>query len=72
VWQIKDFKPCIFGSVARKRLAGAFFGCVANTGVSEKEIRLAREGEYPTPRFLQKSAERFECKDVIEFTCAKE
>ena len=33
VWQIKDFKPSNFGSVASTGVMGDFFGCVAIKGV---------------------------------------
>jgi len=34
VWQIKDLREAIFGSVASKGLTDEFFGSVANTGLS--------------------------------------
>jgi hypothetical protein len=34
VWQMQGFKPCVFGSVARKEVTAAFFGCVANERLS--------------------------------------
>src|SRR6266705_944023 len=34
VWQLKDFKSFVCGSVAGKGLTGAYFGCVARKGVS--------------------------------------
>ena len=40
LWQAKDLESGVFGWVARKRLAGEFFGCAANTGVR----RSCREG----------------------------
>jgi hypothetical protein len=32
----RTLSTCVFGSVARKGVMGAYFGSVANTGVSEK------------------------------------
>jgi hypothetical protein len=34
VWQIKDFKPCVFGSVANKGVMGTFHGCMAKKGLT--------------------------------------
>jgi hypothetical protein len=43
VWQTKDFKSCIFGSVARKGVRGEFFGCVANKEVRGSMFEVGRE-----------------------------
>src|SRR6267142_4819628 len=36
VWQLKDFKSFVCGSVAGKGLTGANFGCVAGKGLREE------------------------------------
>jgi hypothetical protein len=43
VWQTKDFKSFVFGSVARKGVSGEFFGCVANKEVRSSMLEIGRE-----------------------------
>jgi hypothetical protein len=52
VWQTKGFKPCVFGSVARKGVTGAFFGCVANTEVSKKGLSIAAKERNGMERWV--------------------
>src|SRR5258707_6564598 len=54
VWQLKDFKSFVCGSLAGKGLTGAFFGCVAGKGVRDPSALL---------RVNQRSVIRDQCEE---------
>jgi hypothetical protein len=44
VWQTKDFKSFVFGSVAKKGVRERISGCVANTGFGGSILEVRRGG----------------------------
>ena len=43
---MQDFKSCVFGSVARKRVTGANLGCVANERLSGLSLKALGVNEW--------------------------
>ena len=70
MWQAKDLRRAVFGSVANKELSWRFLGSVANTGLTGKvagDEWLAELVELPSPlRCMGKSAETIDGKGVAD------
>src|SRR5437667_6619721 len=49
LWQAKDLREGVFGSVAMTGLTGGFFGSVANTGVRDLRVEAGKADDTPAP-----------------------